>query len=167
MRTVSPSADPPAEAQEFGRFPRMAVHLGLAPEARNHSLTPGFLRGCSPRPFGTRPKSTTPIRSLGRLASVPDFEFFLGQDQTTSGVASRSDGEGQRSLDFRTKGAKARKREKTHLISAGVVIGPACRFNRGLATTCTEHLWRGPSHTDGRRWAWSGPAIRKPSIAHS
>jgi hypothetical protein len=31
----------------------MPVHLGLAAEARNHSLTPGFLFGCSPRPFGT------------------------------------------------------------------------------------------------------------------
>ena len=44
-----------AEAQEFGHFSRMPVHLGLAPEAQNHSLAPGFLCGCSPRPFGTHP----------------------------------------------------------------------------------------------------------------
>jgi len=35
-------------------FLQTAVHLGLAPEAQNLSLTPGILRGCSLRSFGTR-----------------------------------------------------------------------------------------------------------------
>jgi hypothetical protein len=45
-------------------FSRTAVHLGLAPEARNHSLTPGFLCGRSPGPFGTHFAFDKQISSL-------------------------------------------------------------------------------------------------------
>jgi hypothetical protein len=53
MRTVSPCLDRARKAQEFGRVSWMAVHLGPASEARNHSLTSGFLCGRSLGPFGT------------------------------------------------------------------------------------------------------------------
>jgi hypothetical protein len=54
---LSPPGGQPAEAQESRPLSETAVHLGLVPEARNLSLMPGLLRGCSLRPFGTRPNS--------------------------------------------------------------------------------------------------------------
>jgi hypothetical protein len=82
MRTVSLSADRPAPAQEFRYFRRPAVHLWAGPEARNLSLTPGFLCGCSLGPFGTHPKTSAQIKSLGRLASVAGFEPSLGRPRS-------------------------------------------------------------------------------------
>jgi hypothetical protein len=77
--TLSLSADRPAEAQELRHFWRAAVHLGLAPEARKLSLMAGFLRGCSPGPFGTQSKIPRQIRALGRLAAVGGFELPFGR----------------------------------------------------------------------------------------
>ena len=68
-RTVSLSDDRPGKAEKLGHFSRMAVHLELAPEARNLSLTPGFLRGCSLGPFGTHPDFHCPINSIADLRS--------------------------------------------------------------------------------------------------
>jgi hypothetical protein len=61
--TLSLPSDRPAEAQEFCHFWRAAVHLGLASEARNLSLTPGFLCGCSLGPLGTLDRPGPPSQS--------------------------------------------------------------------------------------------------------
>ena len=82
MRTVSPPDNWPRKTQESGRFWRAAVHFGLTLAARNLSLAPGFLFGCSLRPFGTHPEISAKIRSLGRLASVRDFELSLGRPRS-------------------------------------------------------------------------------------
>jgi hypothetical protein len=81
MRTVSPSADRPRKAQEFGRFSWVAVHLGLAPKARNHSLTPGFLCGRSLDPFGTHFAFAKRISDLADRWPTPSLQFLLaGRD---------------------------------------------------------------------------------------
>jgi hypothetical protein len=54
----------------------------------------------------------------------------------------------------------ARRGGTTDNAPAVVSRGVKCRWLRGHATTYSEHLWRGPSRTDGRSWAQSGPAVR-------
>jgi hypothetical protein len=76
--TLSPPADQPAEAQEFRHFLRTAVHRELALKARNFSLTPGFLCGCSLGPFGTHAVSCNGIKSLRICRRRQGLTFLLG-----------------------------------------------------------------------------------------
>jgi hypothetical protein len=122
----------------------------------NASLTSGFLRGCSLGPFGTQSKTTAQIRSLDRWHQCPISNFPLvdreaGSNHIGSSVAKRWRRAAWSGLPHEPR--RGRKRERTHLISAGVVIGQPPGSNRGLATTYTERSSCGPNHTDGRSWA--------------
>jgi hypothetical protein len=67
----------PEKPSNWAVFSWMAVHLGLAPEARNHSLTPGFLCGRSLGPFGTHLAFCQQISSLADRGQTQSLQFLL------------------------------------------------------------------------------------------
>ena len=69
----------PEKAQEFAHFQRTAVHLALARRARNLSLAPGFLRGCSLGPFGTPSVSSRRIKKLRISTRRRGLSFLSGE----------------------------------------------------------------------------------------
>ena len=84
------------EAPGIGRFSRW-LFTAVWRAARNPSLTPGFLYGCSPRPFGTNPISVDkPNTYQDRTsAGVRIFVWMTEKaDRTKSAVVSRGDWDG-------------------------------------------------------------------------
>ena len=81
---LSLAVDAPAEAQEFGRFPRPAVHLQMRAQVWNSYLTARFLYGRSPGPFGTHFAFRKYPRYLADRGQAPSLQFLLAGRDTSS-----------------------------------------------------------------------------------
>ena len=78
-QTRSPPSGQAAEAQEFRHFRRAAVDLARCTRARKLSLMPGFLRGCSLRPFGTRSSFAQLINDLAECGPASSSKLDSGE----------------------------------------------------------------------------------------